>query len=107
VSKNTTEEDDFPSLNNLDFLDVDDSEEQRIEGLESVLESFQKTLKQLRRKLRRLEDHCQKRNGGGGGGGNGHCTDADGKRRKNEETWQKDACTSCVCKVGSISEYLK
>ncbi|PSN40372.1 Peroxidasin, partial [Blattella germanica] len=39
--------------------DANEVDEERIEGIESALEEFQKTIKQLRRKIRKLEHHCQ------------------------------------------------
>nr|CAD7262723.1 unnamed protein product [Timema shepardi] len=80
---------------------ADDNEidEERIEGIESALEEFQKTIKQLRRKIRKLEHHCQAGGGTGGKQHGGKCLDVDGNWRKNDEVWKKDACTKCTCQI--------
>lgn len=80
-------------------LDSNEVDEERIEGIESALEEFQKTIKQLRRKIRKLEHHIQV-NGKHGNGSK--CLDSDGNWRKNGDSWKKDSCTQCVCKVGQV-----
>ena len=77
-------------------LTSNEVDEERIEGIESALEEFQKTIKQLRRKIRKLEHHIQINNKHNNGG---KCMDADGNWRKNGDTWKKDKCTQCICKV--------
>lgn len=85
----------------------DEINEERIEGIETILEEFQKTLKQLRRKIRKLEHHCQyqnKRNGSHPHNHNHHhqhCNDG-GHKRLNGETWTKDSCTQCICQVSVL-----
>jgi peroxidase len=76
--------------------DSNEVDEERIEGIESAMEEFQKTIKQLRRKIRKLEHHLQIN----GKHANGNkCMDSDGNWRKSGDTWKKDNCTQCICKV--------
>ncbi|XP_035785231.1 LOW QUALITY PROTEIN: peroxidasin-like [Anopheles albimanus] len=104
------------------FVD-DDMNEERIEGLEALIESFQKSMKQMRRKIRRLEQQCSAAvlavaavtaNGGAGGAGSsiinpakgkphGHCVDSKGIKRLNNEIWMRDDCTKCECEHHQIS----
>uniref|UniRef100_A0AAG5DEK2 Cell adhesion molecule-related/down-regulated by oncogenes n=1 Tax=Anopheles atroparvus TaxID=41427 RepID=A0AAG5DEK2_ANOAO len=103
------------------FVD-DDMNEERIEGLEALIESFQKSMKQMRRKIRRLEQQCSAAvaavatvttTGGGATGspgGNpakgkphGHCVDSKGIKRLNNEIWMRDDCTKCECEHHQIS----
>ncbi|XP_058835456.1 peroxidasin isoform X2 [Topomyia yanbarensis] len=102
--------------NHLDedsFID-DDMNEERIEGLESLIESFQKSMKQMRRKIRRLEQQCSAAaaaavgtNEGGvsstKGKPHGHCVDNKGIKRLNNEIWMRDDCTKCECEHHQIS----
>lgn len=82
----------------------DEVNEERIEGIETVLEEFQKTIRQIRRKLRKLEHHCQYQNKRNGSHTHNHqhhhmhCND-NGQKRLNGETWSKDSCTQCICQV--------
>lgn len=78
--------------------DSNEVDEERIEGIESALEEFQKTIKQLRRKIRKLEHHLQINSKHANGN---KCMDSDGNWRKGGDTWKKDNCTQCICKVGS------
>ena len=87
--------DESPTTDSLQ-LSSNEVDEERIEGIESALEEFQKTIKQLRRKIRKLEHHIQINNKHNNGG---KCMDADGNWRKNGDTWKKDKCTQCICKV--------
>lgn len=87
--------DESPTTDSLQ-LSSNEVDEERIEGIESALEEFQKTIKQLRRKIRKLEHHIQINNKHNNGG---KCMDADGNWRKNGDTWKKDKCTQCSCKV--------
>ncbi|XP_050073401.1 peroxidasin isoform X1 [Anopheles maculipalpis] len=99
------------------FID-DDMNEERIEGLEALIESFQKSMKQMRRKIRRLEQQCSAAvlaaaatgaNVGGGGANpakgkpHGHCVDSKGIKRLNNEIWMRDDCTKCECEHHQIS----
>ncbi|XP_052896954.1 peroxidasin isoform X1 [Anopheles moucheti] len=101
------------------FVD-DDMNEERIEGLEALIESFQKSMKQMRRKIRRLEQQCSAAvlavsaaggNAGAGGGSanpakgkpHGHCVDSKGIKRLNNEIWMRDDCTKCECEHHQIS----
>lgn len=81
------------------FIEMND---ERIEGLE-------KSLKQMRKRLRKLEEMCD------GGvpydnkvtkptrGAHGHCVDVDGVRRINDEIWTQNQCTKCECKRRQIN----
>ncbi|XP_041772319.1 peroxidasin isoform X2 [Anopheles merus] len=100
------------------FVD-DDMNEERIEGLEALIESFQKSMKQMRRKIRRLEQQCSAAvlaaaaavGGNAGGAGSnpakgkphGHCVDNKGIKRLNNEIWMRDDCTKCECEHHQIS----
>lgn len=72
--------------------------EERIEGIESIIENFQKTLKQMRRKIRKLEQECAQRLPK-----HGHCIDSQGNWRINNELWNKDRCTQCTCNQHQIT----
>ncbi|EEB18896.1 Thyroid peroxidase precursor, putative [Pediculus humanus corporis] len=86
----------------------DEVNEDRIEGMETVLEEFQKTLKQIKRKMRKLSYQCQmnlnKKNSTQSHGSHHHnqCND-NGHKRINGEHWSKDACTQCVCQEKQIT----
>ncbi|XP_053689507.1 peroxidasin [Sabethes cyaneus] len=93
------------------FID-DDMNEERIEGLESLIETFQKSMKQMRRKIRRLEQQCSaavaavSSNGSVNsikGKPHGHCVDNKGIKRLNNEIWMRDDCTKCECEHHQIS----
>ncbi|XP_062542992.1 peroxidasin [Armigeres subalbatus] len=92
-----------------DFMD-DDMNEERIEGLESMIETFQKSMKQMRRKIRRLEQQCSAAMAAASNGSNptkgkphGHCVDNKGIKRLNNEIWMRDDCTKCECEHHQIS----
>ncbi|XP_055601932.1 peroxidasin isoform X2 [Uranotaenia lowii] len=86
------------------FID-DDMNEERIEGLEALIESFQKSMKQMRRKLRRLEQQCANNPATNPAKGkpHGHCVDDKGIKRLNNEIWMRDDCTKCECEHHQIS----
>ncbi|XP_055621397.1 peroxidasin isoform X2 [Toxorhynchites rutilus septentrionalis] len=97
--------------NHLDdntFID-DDMNEERIEGLESLIESFQKSMKQMRRKIRKLEQQCSVTAAANSsqylmkGKPHGHCVDSKGIKRLNNEIWMRDDCTKCECEHRQIS----
>nr|CAD7198875.1 unnamed protein product [Timema douglasi] len=100
TSPTTTEK---PETFNEVRADDNEIDEERIEGIESALEEFQKTIKQLRRKIRKLEHHCQVGGGTGGKQHGGKCLDVDGNWRKNDEVWKKDACTKCTCQEKQVT----
>jgi peroxidase len=89
----------FSTLDSIPF-DSNEVDEERIEGIESALEEFQKTIKQLRRKIRKLEHHIQV---SGKRGSGSKCLDSDGNWRKSGDSWKKDSCTQCICKVGRVT----
>nr|NP_523891.2 peroxidasin, isoform A [Drosophila melanogaster]NP_995975.1 peroxidasin, isoform E [Drosophila melanogaster]NP_995976.1 peroxidasin, isoform D [Drosophila melanogaster]NP_995977.1 peroxidasin, isoform C [Drosophila melanogaster]Q9VZZ4.1 RecName: Full=Peroxidasin; Flags: Precursor [Drosophila melanogaster]AOQ10577.1 Pxn-RA [synthetic construct]AAF47668.1 peroxidasin, isoform A [Drosophila melanogaster]AAS64946.1 peroxidasin, isoform C [Drosophila melanogaster]AAS64947.1 peroxidasin, isofo len=95
-----------------------DVNEERVSGLEELIGSFQKELKKLHKKLRKLEDSCNsadsepvaqvvqlaaappqlvskpKRS---------HCVDDKGTTRLNNEVWSPDVCTKCNCFHGQVN----
>ncbi|KAI8039124.1 hypothetical protein M5D96_007841, partial [Drosophila gunungcola] len=94
-----------------------DVNEERVSGLEELIGSFQKDLKKLHKKLRKLEDSCNaadsetvaqvvqlapaqvvaqkpKRS---------HCVDDKGTTRLNNEVWSPDVCTKCNCFHGQVN----
>nr|CAD7588585.1 unnamed protein product [Timema genevievae] len=99
----TTTTTERPETFNEVRADDNEIDEERIEGIESALEEFQKTIKQLRRKIRKLEHHCQVGGGAGGKQHGGKCLDVDGNWRKNDEVWKKDACTKCTCQEKQVT----
>ncbi|ALC43349.1 Pxn [Drosophila busckii] len=82
--------------------------EERVSGLEELVGSFQKELKKLHKKIRKMEDAC-----------NGvepepvpavstkprrsHCVDDKGTTRLNNEVWSPDVCTKCNCFHGQVN----
>ncbi|KAJ9586071.1 hypothetical protein L9F63_020268, partial [Diploptera punctata] len=87
------------TLDNIDSPDANEVDEERIEGIESALEEFQKTIKQLRRKIRKLEHHCQL----SGKHNANKCIDSEGIWRKSGDSWKKDNCTQCICKEKQVT----
>lgn len=101
-----------------DYLDMN---EERIEGLEQLVESFQKTLKRMRREIRKLKEtnedlyravnmtHNQppshEKNGSGLKATKHHyqCVDKKGINRLNNEIWMEDDCTNCLCQHHQIT----
>lgn len=108
--------DDDVNVNRIDN-DYFDMNEERIEGLESLIESFQKTLKKTRREIRKLKqsyaelvhsanmthgDNCKSPQG------KQHqqhfqCVDKKGINRLNNEIWMEDDCTNCICQHHQIT----
>lgn len=89
--------------NNEDELFIDMNDE-RIEGLESIIDNFQKTLKQMRKRIKKLEQTCQSTsNVKLSNKMHSHCVDDVGNRRLNDEIWSKDECTRCECKHHQIN----
>lgn len=74
-----------------------DMTEQRIEGIEVLVEQLSKTVMELNKKVDTLEKMC-----------GGHirkkriCKDEDGRERRQREIWKKDLCTSCRCRRGKV-----
>lgn len=99
--------------------DYFDMNEERIEGLESVIESFQKTLKKMRREIRKLkqsnEDLLQNVNTTHNDNFKStlqpakqhqqhfQCVDKKGINRLNNEIWMEDDCTNCLCQHHQIT----
>lgn len=85
---------------NIAFNEMSD---ERIEGLELLIDNFQKTLKQMKKKIKKLEHNCSNNKMKS----HGHCVDDEGIKRLNDEIWSKDDCTQCQCKhhqVNCLSE---
>lgn len=70
-------------------LSFDNATEERLEGLEAAVQELQKSIKTLRRKIKQLSLH--------------HCHDTSGILRQDSESWVKDNCTRCLCKVCILS----
>lgn len=103
-----------------DYLDMN---EERIEGLEQTIWSFQKTLKRMRREIRQLKEandelvkgskvtHYQTdendegKNKTSGKSSKHHyqCVDKKGIHRLNNEIWMEDDCTKCLCEHHQIT----
>lgn len=105
--------------------DYFDMNEERIEGLENLIESFQKTLKKMRKEIRRLkesnneliqslnitqqqphEQHRKKYHDDSDNKSSKHhfqCVDKKGINRLNNEIWMEDDCTSCLCQHHQIT----
>lgn len=75
-----------------------DMNDERIEGLEAMIEGFQKSLKQMRKKLKKMEESCSAVKNK-----HGHCEDANGIRRLNNEIWNDNDCTRCECKHRQVT----
>lgn len=73
--------------------------EERIEGIEGVVDNLEKTLKQMRKQVRKLEQQCVENKGFK----HGHCLDEKNNKRLNGEVWQKDDCTKCRCEKHQIN----
>ncbi|XP_066468473.1 peroxidasin homolog isoform X2 [Tiliqua scincoides] len=58
---------------------------------------MQKTITDLRNQIKKLESRLSRT----------ECTDEKGKSYSSNETWKKDPCTMCECKVGQITCYVE
>ncbi|KAL7988026.1 hypothetical protein Chor_006945 [Crotalus horridus] len=58
---------------------------------------MQKTITDLRKQIKKLESRLSRT----------ECTDANGKSYSSNETWKKDPCTTCECKVGQVTCYVE
>lgn len=103
-----------------DYLDMN---EERIEGLEQLVESFQKTLKRMRREIRKLKEtneemsrsinmtHYQSDESADTKDKSNfkstkhhyQCVDKKGINRLNNEIWMEDDCTNCLCQHHQIT----
>jgi peroxidase len=94
--------------------DFEDMNEERIEGLEQMIESFQKTLKRMRREIRKLKESNDElsrsinatHNEDKGTKAIKHhyqCVDKKGINRLNNEIWMEDDCTNCLCQHHQIT----
>ncbi|XP_071524649.1 peroxidasin homolog isoform X1 [Panulirus ornatus] len=78
---------------------MQDMTEQRIEGIEVLVEHLTNTVSELNKKVSILELKC-----------NGRirkrrrkvCHDENGHERRHGETWQKSPCTTCKCRRGNV-----
>ncbi|XP_046389952.1 peroxidasin isoform X2 [Ischnura elegans] len=80
---------------NMALMDVND---ERIEGLENMMEDFKKEMKQLKKKLRKLEAQCKAENLAAAK----ICVEEGGAIRKHGQTWTTNDCTRCTCKDSNI-----
>ncbi len=95
ISNDTQEQAELNEFN-IDFSEMND---ERIEGLEFLIENFQKTLRQMKKKIKKLENNCANNKMKS----HGHCIDDDGIKRLNNEVWTKDPCTQCQCKHHQVN----
>ncbi|XP_058033746.1 peroxidasin homolog isoform X1 [Ahaetulla prasina] len=58
---------------------------------------MQKTITDLRKQIKKLESRLSRT----------ECTDENGKSYSSNETWKKDPCTTCECKVGQVTCYVE
>lgn len=86
------------ALNEFNF-DFNEMSDERIEGLEILIENFQKTLSRMKRKIKKLEHSCSNDKTKM----HGHCVDDEGIKRLNYEIWSKDECTQCQCKHRQVN----
>lgn len=56
-----------------------------------------KTISSLRSQIKKLESRLSKTD----------CTDEKGKSYSSNETWKRDPCTVCECKVGQITCFVE
>lgn len=114
------EHDDVQFTIDNDYLDMN---EERIEGLEQLIESFQKTLKRMRREIRKLKDtnedltrsmnmthyptnanaDYKDKNALKTSKHHYQCVDKKGINRLNNEIWMEDDCTNCLCQHHQIT----
>lgn len=80
-------------------VDFVDTTEERITGLEELINSYQKELKKLKKKLKKLETSCSANTKHQ----HHHCQDSSGNRRLNNEIWNQDECTKCQCKHPQVT----
>lgn len=77
----------------------EDLTEQRIEGIEALVEHLSKTVLELNNKVNSVEHMCggsiRKRRRKG-------CVDETSQSRLPGEEWQKDSCTVCRCRRGNV-----
>jgi peroxidase len=121
--ENSIEHDDV-HLNSKIDNDYSDMNEERIEGLEALIESFQKTLKRMRREIQKLKDtnedlakainftHYQSSESADKNASKSdsklskhhyQCVDKKGINRLNNEIWMEDDCTNCLCQHHQIT----
>ncbi|XP_054274117.1 peroxidasin-like isoform X2 [Macrosteles quadrilineatus] len=67
-----------------DLMNATDS---RLEGLETMVQELQKSVKTLKRRIKQLT----------------HCRDSNGTLRKEGQRWVKDACTTCDCRKEQVT----
>lgn len=80
-------------------VDFVDTTEERITGLEELINSYQKELKKLKKKLKKLKTSCSANTKHQ----HHHCQDSSGNRRLNNEIWNQDECTKCQCKHPQVT----
>ncbi|KAF2349212.1 VWFC domain, partial [Trinorchestia longiramus] len=81
----------------LSIMPASDAVEERIEGVEAVVEKLLHTLQQLTRKVEQLEQTVTSRSRGRQRPTT-TCVDNLGATRRLKETWLQDPCTKCFCR---------
>ncbi|KAL5015945.1 hypothetical protein ScPMuIL_005534 [Solemya velum] len=85
------------SSNHPHFKHQMDDMEGRIEGMEFMMEDLGKTVKQLRRKLKKMHKHMNDESQIGL-----RCLDQVGEVRSNRERWRINECKQCICQKGQV-----
>ncbi|KAF2344690.1 hypothetical protein FHG87_024554, partial [Trinorchestia longiramus] len=83
------------------IMPASDAVEERIEGVEAVVEKLLHTLQQLTRKVEQLEQTVTSRSRGRQRPTT-TCVDNLGATRRLKETWLQDPCTKCFCRVSAL-----
>uniref|UniRef100_A0A1B6E548 Uncharacterized protein n=2 Tax=Clastoptera arizonana TaxID=38151 RepID=A0A1B6E548_9HEMI len=71
-------------------LEADNITDSRLEGLETMVQELQKSVRTLKRRIKQLS-------------GNYHCHDDTRTVRQEGERWQKDVCTHCKCERKQVT----
>ncbi|KAM8809372.1 peroxidasin homolog [Eudromia elegans] len=68
-----------------------------VNDFREFVSEMQKTISSLRNQIKKLESRLSKTD----------CTDEKGKSYSSNETWKRDPCTVCECKVGQITCFVE
>jgi len=80
------------TINSEKIDDVIDINEERIEGLEAVIEHMQSLIRKLHKKVHSLEAKCSK-------SVEKKCRDHAGNFRNSGDRWENGNCEDCICEV--------
>ncbi|XP_065572680.1 peroxidasin-like isoform X2 [Artemia franciscana] len=83
------------TINSEKIDDVIDINEERIEGLEAVIEHMQSLIRKLHKKVHSLEAKCSK-------SVEKKCRDHAGNFRNSGDRWENGNCEDCICEDGNI-----